>query len=133
MFFMYKSYPCAPKATLLSGLCSMGEILALIFAAFFVGMYRKEGGAMYHSAGAIIGAIVLVVFAVVCYLYVYRKLVPKMAETETERNVRTKANFANIYCQSHPEAFDELREINADFAAKYMRDENGRIVKIKNK
>ena len=130
-FISYKSYPCAPKATLLSAACSVGELIALILAAFFAGMFNKAGSSMYHSPLVIVGAVLLLALAVVCHVFVYRKLVPAMAEKETEKNIRTKANFAKIYCDRNPEAYDELHEINADFAAHYTRDESGKIVKIK--
>lgn len=131
-FYSYKSYPCAPKATLLSALCTMGEIIALLFAAFLIGMFRKADHALYQKPLALIGGIVLIALAVACYFFVYRKLVPKMAQTETEKNIRSKAKYAYLYCQSNPEAYEELRAINAEFARQYAREDSGKLVKIKN-
>ena len=125
----YKNYPYAPKSTALSALCTLVELIALLFAVCLIAMFGKETGALYHKPLAIVGGVALALLAVACYVFAYRKAVPAMAEKETEKNIRTKAKFARLYCQNHPEAFEELQSVNAAFAQMYTRDESGRIVK----
>lgn len=134
--FMYKSYPCAPKATLLSGFCSMFQMFAVLGAIvlgylFFVLNANGIGTSLYHHPLALIGAILLLALTAFLYIFVYRKKIPEMAQREADQNIRTKANFAATYCTQYPEAYEELRSINPAFAQKYERNEKGKIVKIK--
>lgn len=131
ILFSYKTYPYAPKASLFSVLsvlfsyCGLiGGICLALF--FFFGNVEKTTGLIR----GIIGLLVLALAAFL-YFYVYRKIVPAMAEKESDVNIHTKARFAYNYCQKHPEAFDQLQSENPDFAAKYQRNEAGKIVKIK--
>ena len=57
----------------------------------------------------------------------------KMAEKEGDLNIRTKAAYALMYCNQNPEAYDQLIQENPAFAAKYEKNEEGKIVKIKKK
>ena len=119
----YKSYPYAPKATILSALAAIGTYLGVIgaialFAAGFKGMLWM-----------VFVGIALLAGSAALYFVIYRKIVPEKAKVETEQNIATKANFAAMYCKQHPEAYDELIKTNPDFAAKYIRNEAGKIVK----
>lgn len=130
MFIVYKSYPYAPGATLCSALCSAGTLLSAIGAiALIVGFFVE--GSVYHEAWALIFGLLLAGLAVFLYFIVYRKKIPAMAERQSEKNIRTKAASALLYCQQHPEAYEELRSVNPAFAEKYERNETGKIVKRK--
>lgn len=60
-----------------------------------------------------------------------RELFPtKMSEKESEKNIRTKASYALMYCKENPEAYDQLIAENMDFARKYIRNNEGKIVKV---
>ena len=127
---IYKSYPCAPGATLCSALCSCGTLLSVVgavalIAGFFV------AGSIYHEAWALIVGLLLAALAAFLYFVVYRKKIPEMAENQTQKNIRTKADAAYLFCQRQPEAYEELRAVNPAFAQKYERDETGRIVRRK--
>ena len=122
----YKSYPCAPAATLCSALCSCGALLSVIGAIALVGGFFASG-TIHHQIWALLVGLVLAALAAFLYLVVYRKAIPAMAEKQTQNNIRTKADAAYLFCQSNPEAYDELRAVNPAFAQKYERDETGRI------
>ena len=57
------------------------------------------------------------------------KLSKKIAEKEGPKNIRTKVGYAHKYVMAHPEAYDWLIKENPAFAAKYVRNESGQIVK----
>ena len=122
----YKSYPCAPAATLCSALCSCGALLSAIGAIALVGGFFASGS-INHEIWALLVGLLLAALAVFLYFVVYRKVIPAMAEKQTQNNIRTKADAAYLFCQSNPEAYDELRAVNPAFAQKYERDETGRI------
>ncbi len=121
----YKSYPYAPKASLLSALSACGSYLLVIGAICMVALGVQK------SFLWILPAIAILAGAAALYFLVYRKIVPEKARAETERNIKTKASFAAMYCRQHPEAYEELMRVNPDFAAKYTLNENGRVVKQK--
>lgn len=120
----YKTYPYAPKASLMSMACVIGEFALFLVACLF---------ASHRKPLQIILAIVFLALVAVLYFYVYRKLVPAYARTEGEINVRTKPRFAALYCQNNPDEYESIRELNPEFAQTYEKNEKGRIVKIKNK
>ena len=123
--FFYKSYPFAPKASVLSAVSAFGTYLCVIGAICMVAL------GVQRSFLWILAAVALLAAAAALYLLVYRKIVPEKAKAETETNVKTKGSFAAMYCNQHPEAYDELMRVNPDFAAKYTRNEKGRVVKQK--
>ena len=125
MVFFYKSYPYAPKATALSGLCSGACFLAVIGAICLIAL------GVQRSLLWILPGVVLLAGAAALYFLVYRKLIPEKAKAETEKNIATKGSYAAMYCHQHPEAYEQLMQANPDFAQKYTKNEKGRIVKKK--
>lgn len=123
--FFYKSYPFAPKASVLSALSACGTYLCVIGAICMVALGVQK------SFLWILAAVALLAAAAALFFLVYRKIVPEKAKAETETNIRTKGSFAAMYCNRHPEAYEELMQTNPDFAAKYTRNEKGRVVKQK--
>ena len=126
MVFFYKDYPFAPKYTFISLAAEFGALfsafggIALIITAFKSGNYLL-----------LLPGVVLLPLGVFLYLRVYRKIIPEKAAIASEINIKTKGKYAASYCWRHPEAYEELMQINPDFAARYTRNEKGRIVKRK--
>ncbi|MBR1757560.1 MAG: hypothetical protein IJ744_02380 [Lachnospiraceae bacterium] len=115
----YRVYRYAPSATAFSVLCSL------------IG-YGCVVGAISLIAGAlIIPAILVGAIGAFFIIYLGHTVADKIAEKNGKKNIETKAKYARIYCGEHPEAYEYLRSINPDFAAKFTRDENGKIVKMK--
>ncbi len=121
----YKSYPYAPKASLFSALCAMVSYLALIGAVVCVA-FGVKGNALLIVLG-----VALLAVAGVVYFLVYRKLIPEKAKAESRKNIATKGSFAAMYCRQHPEAYEQLMQTNADFAARYTKNEKDKIVRKK--
>lgn len=121
----YRNYPCAPKATLLSGFANIFGFIAAIFAIVLA--TNIPSNLIY-----ILPVLILAGLAAVLIIYVGRKLTDKMAETETEKNVTTKPRFAAVYCSRNPEEYDRIAQINPEFGRLYEKDANDRIVKRKN-
>lgn len=126
MFFFYKYYPYSPKATALSAFGNLGALLGVCGAiALF---YNYSESILFIPLGILCAA-----FAAFCFFFVSLKLSKKVAETDGVKNIKTKYNYAYMYCKEHPEMFEQIASENAAFAARYTRDENGKIVKIKNR
>lgn len=121
MVFFYKSYPYAPAMTFCSALTSFGALLCLCFGIVLV---------INLSAISVIGAL-LIALAVFLYFDVYKKIIPKKAEEMTKKNIETKAGYALQYCRANPQAFEEIAAVNQEFAEKYERNQDGKIVKRK--
>ena len=118
----YKNYPYSPLATFLS-ICT--SLFAMLFAVFaFVCILQK-------TLVYILVAILLAAAAAFLWLYVYRKLIDRLAEKWSDQNIRTKPRFAALFCRQHPEAYEEICSYNADFAQKYQMDDNGKLIKRK--
>ena len=96
----YKTYPYSKKATTVSVIFSL---LAFMFVITAVG--------------------------IPIYIFGSNKLSKKIAEKEGPKNIRTKVGYAHKYVLAHPEAYDWLIKENPAFAAKYVRNENGKIVR----
>lgn len=126
MYFFYKYYPYSPKATALSAFGNLGALLGIIGAVASFYSYSKS--ILFIPLG-----IVCLAVAAFCFFYVSLKLSKKVAETDSEKNIKTKYNYAYMYCKEHPEMFEEIASVNTAFAARYTKDENGKIVKIKKK
>ena len=126
MVFVYRNYPFAPKATFFSAGMSFIAVIALVIAIAQITMVKE-------SAVHIIPAVLCGAAAYFFFFELGRKKADKMAEKEGEQNIRTKAGYALQYCRQHPEAFEQLRQENPDFAAKYEMNDEGKIVKIKKK
>lgn len=123
--FFYKSYPFAPKASVLSAISAFGTYLCVIGAICMVAL------GVQRSFLWVLAAVALLAAAAALYLLVYRKIVPEKAKAETEKNIATKGSYAAMYCHQHPEAYEQLMQANPDFAQKYTKNEKGRIVKKK--
>ena len=121
MVFFYKSYPYAPSMTFCSAMTSFGILLCVCFGIALI---------TNLSAISIIG-VLLIVLAVFLYFDVYKKRIPNKAEEITKKNIETKVGFALQYCRTNPDAYEEIAAVNQDFAAKYERNEDGKIVKRK--
>ncbi len=121
----YRSYLCAPKATLISGLANIfGYVAAIIAIALATNIPSKPV--------MIVPVILLAGLAAVLIIYVGRKLTDKMAEPEVEKNITTKPRFAQMYCTRNPIEYERIAQINPEFGRLYERDEKNRIVKRKN-
>lgn len=123
MMIFYKSYQYAPIATLVSGLSSALAVCAVLGGLALFGI---RGG----SALKMVGGVVLIALAAFLFFYCSRTLPDKMSEKESEKNIRTKASYALMYCKENPEAYDQLIAENMDFARKYIRNNEGKIVKV---
>ena len=126
MVFVYRNYPYAPKATFFSAGMSLIAVIALVIAIAQLSMIKD-------SPVRVIPAVLCGIAAYVFFFELGRKKADKMAEKETEQNIRTKANYALMYCNQNPEAYDQLIQENPAFAAKYEKNAEGKIVKIKKK
>ena len=121
MIFFYKSYPYAPSMTFCSAMTSFGILLCACFGIALI---------TNLSAISIIG-VLLIALAAFLYLYVYRKIIPNKAEEITKKNIETKTGFALQYCRANPQEYEAIAAVNQEFAAKYERNEEGKIVKRK--
>ena len=115
MMIFYKNYQYAPIATLVSGLSSVLAVCAVIGGLALFGI---RGGSA------------LIALAAFLFFYCSRTLPDKMSEKESDKNIRTKASYALMYCKENPEAYDQLIAENMDFARKYIRNNEGKIVKV---
>ncbi len=120
----YTSYPYAPKASLFSGLANTGAFVSICAGIVLILQFAK-------NTILVLPGILLIALAAFLFLYVSRKLVPKYAEKETEINITTKPAFTKMYVQAHPDQYERMCEINPAFAEKFVKDENGKIVKRK--
>ena len=121
----YRSYPYAPKATMISALSYVGMFLTAVGGIVCFALSR-ENWLLIPLGILLIGAAVF--FGIVSFGHKYTD---RLAQEETDRNIRTKASFARNYCRAHPEAYEWLQAQNPDFAMKYVRNEEGKIVKRK--
>ena len=77
--------------------------------------------------------IVFIAGAVCSWIFIRNMLSQKIANKNSEKNIMTKAVYAYMFCEEYPEVFEEIAAKNPAFAAKYTRDDSGKIVKIKKK
>ena len=124
MFFFYRNYPYAPKATVLSGIANGCGYLAAIGA--IVTLLAIPQSPVYIIPTILLGA--LGAFLIV---YVGHKLTDKLAGPETEKNITTKPRVAAAYCQANPDEYEHIAQINPEFGQKYVMNEKGRCVKRK--
>ena len=124
MVIFYKNYPYAPRATLVS---AAGSLFALLAAVFGIVLAAGSKG----KIGMILGGVALLALAVFLFFYVSRKLPDKISEKDSAKNIQTKASYGKLYVNEHPDQYDYIRSVNPAFAAKYTRNEAGKIVKIK--
>ena len=122
--FFYKQYPYAPRATFVSvafSLVSLGFIMTAI-ALFLEGFREKE----YVNC---VITVLIAAAGVAVYIFGSRKLADRIARKDGVKNLRTKAKYALRYVRTHPEAYEQMLRENPDFAAKYVRSADGKIVR----
>lgn len=125
MVFFYRNYPCAPKATLISGLANGFGYIAAIFTIVLATNIPKRP--IY-----ILPVLLLAGLAAFLIIYVGHKLTDKLGPAEAEKNITTKPRFAQAFCSIHPEEYDRLAQINPEFGRLYEKNDKGRVVKRKN-
>ena len=122
-FFLYNRYEYSFKATVVSFIGGAGG-LAFIFLA--VEVFR--GGMEIKDSGECARAVLWAVLGVIFYYQVSKKLAKKIAEKEWSKKVRD-ASFCYQYALEHPEYYDKFVRANKEFAAKYVRTADGKIVR----
>ena len=120
----YRSYPYAPKATMISAFSNIFGFFAAIGAICLLTQ-------IMNNPIMILPAILLGALAAFLLIFLGRKYTDKIAEPESEKNLKTKPRFAMLYCMNYPDEYDRMAEINPEFGRLYMKDEKGRIVKRK--
>ncbi len=119
----YRIYAYAPGATLVSALSGMAACCSIAGGGMLIGMGKGR-------AGFIIGGIALIALAVIIYIYGSRIIPDRIARKQTEKNIKTKAVYAFRYCMENPEAYEQLIVENKNFASKYIRNDEGKIVRL---
>ena len=120
MLFFYKTYKYSPGATVLSAMASVfGTVMVIVGIAAF-------------ANSEVLGGILLVIAGGLIFYFCSRVLPDKVAEKAGIKNIHTKPKYAYLFCQDHPEYYEQLaREIPA-FAEKYEKDPvSGKVVKRK--
>ncbi len=120
----YKRYTYAPRATFISVFFSLLALMLVIIGVMLAVQEFKDGRIATCVVGVLIAAA-----AIPTFIFGSRKLADKVAKKDGVKNIYSKAKYAKLFLQSHPEAYDEIVRKNADFAAKYVRNEAGKIVK----
>lgn len=119
----YRNYPYAPLATLFSAMSMLfGAVLSVGGVVLFLN----------KSVGEKISGVLVLALGVLClYEFFTHKIADKISQKYTRRNIETKAGYALQYCRQHPEAYDYIVSVNQAFAQKYVRNEEGKIVRRK--
>ena len=120
-----KYYPYAPCATIVLNLGTFGAVLPAVGAVLL--FYRLLG------SEEVTKYVLLLLFAIPCIPLVRAvdQFSDRMSEQESRRNITTKARYARSYCKEHPEEYNSIAAVNPAFAAQYVRDARGGIVKRK--
>ncbi|MDO5139670.1 MAG: hypothetical protein Q4D71_14570 [Oscillospiraceae bacterium] len=119
----YRNYPYAPLATLFS---AMSMFFGALLALGGVVMILNPG------VGEKIGGVVMLLLGIASlYEFFTHKIADKISQKYTKKNIETKARYALNYCRQHPESYDYLVSVNQAFAQKYVRQEDGKIVRRK--
>lgn len=111
----YMNYPYAPKATIFSAFMSCLAFLSLIGA---IVMFSFVGG----NTILVIPAIILAAMALFFFFYLSRNVAGKIADKETLKNIKTKENYAAMYCHANPDMYESLLEENPKFAAEMKKN-----------
>ena len=123
LFYVYKTYKYAPKATNFSGLSMALTFLGLICGPLFTIAYFKNENT--HKLPFLLLGIGLLVLAAVSYFWLYRVVVPSYAAKEYPANLKTNMSVAYQYVTDNPEQYNYICSINPTFAAKYELVEVG--------
>ncbi|MBQ8995934.1 MAG: hypothetical protein IJ091_08970 [Oscillospiraceae bacterium] len=119
----YRNYPYAPLATLFS---AFSMLLGAVFA--FGGLALVLG----RGVGTKIAGVLLIALGALClYEFFTHKIADKISAKYSKKNIETKAGYALQYCRQHPESYEYLVSVNEQFAKKYVRQEDGKIVRRK--
>ncbi len=118
---VYLKNEFAPKATLLSVLGLLTGLLPAIFGVINITKRRPD----------LVTGIILIAVGVAVYVLLGLVLPGKLSKKEAEKNIRTKAKYGYLYCKQNPDAYENIRAVNAEFARTYTKNETGKIVKIK--
>lgn len=105
----YRNYPYAPKATFFSGMMSC---LTLFSAFGAIAMFVL----MNENILLVIPALLFIAFALFSFFYLSHTVADKMAEKETEKNIKTKPRYAAMYCNQHPDMYESILQENPKFA-----------------
>ncbi len=120
MIFFYKTYRYSVGATVLSAVSSAMSVMMVI------------GGIACFGSDQIVVGILLIVAGAACFWFLSRKLPDKVAVKSGVKNIHTKPNYAFLFCQEHPEFYEQLAAEIPKFGEKYMRDPaTGKVVKRK--
>lgn len=119
----YRNYKYSPLATMMSALTfAFGAMMLIGGAALVLG----------KADGSLIGGVILLVIgALFGYEFFTHKLTDKVAEKNGKKNIESKARYGLLYCNEHPESYEYILSVNEAFAKKYVRQEDGKIVKRK--
>lgn len=110
----YRNYPYAPKATLFSAMMSL---LAVVSAFGAIAMFAM----MNNNVLFVLPALLCIALALFAFFYLSHTVADKMAEKETDKNIRSNPRYASMYCQQHPDMYESLLADNPKFA-EAMRD-----------
>lgn len=124
MTIFYRYYRYSGLATFISIIANIGAVVSILAAAYCV--LIVENRVMGISLG-----IILALLAAFLFVYVGRIMTDRLSKKWGEKNVERKVLVAYEYCHDNPEEYDRVATLNPKFAQKYMKDENGRIVKRK--
>jgi len=114
---LYRVYRYSPRATALSVLVSIAAAILVLTGITLLG-------------DSVTTAVILFVIALpFIFEGVTHKLSDKVAEKQAKKNIETKGKYAYMYYREHPEAYDWLVSVNADFAARYTKLADGTVVK----
>lgn len=122
----YTKFPYSPKATAVSFISSLLSLFCVILGV-------AAAGSAYNGKEPVEYLYALLFFAAAILLFIFcsRKLARKIAEKDGNKNIRTKAKYGRLYVLSHPNDYDWMVRENPAFAPKYVRNEEGIIVKRK--
>jgi uncharacterized membrane protein YgaE (UPF0421/DUF939 family) len=124
MILIGKYYPYSTKGTLLSYSGNIGAYLSGMGA--LVCFFSYEKSLLLIPLGIVFAALAFFLF-----FYVSMKLSKKVGEADSKKNIRTKVSYALKYCKERPEMFYQVAAENPAFAAKYTKNDEGKIVRIK--
>lgn len=111
----YRNYPYAPKATIFSVLMSC---FALIFAFVAITMFVM----IKDDVLFVIPALIMTALTLFAYFYLSHTVADKIAEKESEKNIKTKSRYALLFCQKHPDMYESLLEENPEFAGEMRKN-----------
>ena len=120
MMVFYREYKYSVLATLFS------------LATFLFGLVGIVCTILAFKDGSIVGGIIFLLVAAACgYEFFTHKIANKIGDKCGEKNIKTKARYGKLYVEEHPDRYEQILAINRDFAKKYVRNVEGKIVRRK--